>query len=267
MWRRLTLDDRRRCVLRRCKVCVVAKVDKVLPRRFWSTMMRLPLVALAIGAAAAANDTCFTQSWDACKCDDLTCRETGLGWDCLATCHERLMSDACTALSGNCPQYDAVACGGVDAWCWNGEGSCPQCRDQACDVRPGAFCHGDPSTCKTAFTSGAAATCGAVWGFQCAGVGVAVEDTLAVVGDGETITAASLKAALAAWDAYASNATGAACDCSKSGSCQKNDLCLFVQGSLNRTKGLPYAPQKDASGFDRNCCAACHERGPPPPHV
>lgn len=222
------------------------------------------LLALAPAAVVAA-DECYTQSWDACTCDDLDCKETGLGWDCIATCHERLRSAGCVAASAACAQYDAIACADSQAWCWNGEGSCPTCRDQECDVRPGAFCHGTPSVCKTSFASDSAATCGAVWPFQCAGVGVTVNETLSVVGDARgVVTKASLTAALSAWDAYVARASGGDCDCSLSGGCQKNDLCLFVQGALNKTRGLPYAPQKK-QGFDRNCCAACHEKGPPPP--
>ena len=72
---------------------------------------------------------------------------------------------------------------------------------------------------------------------------------------------ASVTAALDSWNAYSIEVSGAQCDCTSDGAaaCQKNDLCLFVGGMLNKTQGRPFTPHLDDTGFDANCCAYCHE--------
>jgi len=211
---------------------------------------------MGVMARVRGESTCFTQSWDACSCDGLVCDNDPSvnGTDtCIDECNARLVSDECEAVSANCDAYNADQCG---SWCWNGLGDCPSCRDETCDIRPGGFCHGDPSCCKTSYCPNQAGLCSDCWLFKCDDS----DSTMSVLGDPllNTLTEQSLTDAITSYYSYVIEA-GAQCECGSDDSenfCETSDMCRVVTGTLDNQAGLPYTPAM-AGDFDLNCCAYC----------
>ena len=213
------------------------------------------IIAWLTLVAVTAGDYCYTQSWDACSCDDILCSNGTT--TCIDECDQVLASDACSEISAECDHYDVQQCGVA---CWNGLGSCPQCRDETCDIRPAAFCHGSPSCCKYNYCPAEAMLCGDCWSMRCGSHDAAVA---ALGSDEGDITEASLTAALTAFDAYLRDpSSGITCNCNSvngTATCMTAELCLAVEGLNNISAGLPVTPSpvEGVDDFDLSCCSYC----------
>ena len=65
----------------------------------------------ALCVRGQSNESCFSQTWNECSCDDIVCNNDP---HCINTCDARLVSDPCRKASSRCKQYDARVCG---TWC------------------------------------------------------------------------------------------------------------------------------------------------------
>lgn len=214
--------------------------------------MRPSLVLVVLSSALAGAEECFTQSWDACKCESFACDNSD---KCLGPCDAKQESVECRSLSSKCGQYDNLLCG---SWCTDQRGeniTCASCRSEECEP----FCHGDPSVCKFDMCPVNAATCGDSWAFACLDT-ISPADTKKALGDASlgVFTSASIAAALTAFNDKL-KAEGTDCDCSiyNKGEhvdpfCKKTDLCSAVQGILDDDA----SPREDAA-WDGRCCAYC----------